>query len=93
MIKRTFIKNKKAFLIRVLGKNQVYLALLLLEKGYEVHGTSRDHEVSSFANLLHLGIRDRVKTMWEELLSDEATRELLYADLLCIPSSKNRMKT
>ena len=67
MIRRPFIKNKKDSLIRVLGKNGVYLALLLLEKGYEVYGTSRFHEVSSFGNLLHLGIRDRVKTMWEEL--------------------------
>jgi GDPmannose 4,6-dehydratase len=54
---------KKALIIGVSGQDGTYLAKLLLEKGYEVYGTSRDHEVSSFANLVRLGIRDRVKTM------------------------------
>ena len=54
---------KKALIIGVSGQDGAYLAKLLLEKGYEVYGTSRDHEVSSFANLVTLGIRDRVKTM------------------------------
>ena len=55
--------RKKALIIGVSGQDGAYLAKLLLEKGYEVYGTSRDHEVSSFANLVTLGIRDRVKTM------------------------------
>ena len=29
--------------------------------GYEVHGTSRDHEVGAFSNLLRLGIKGQVK--------------------------------
>jgi len=37
------------------------LALHLLGAGYEVHGTSRDHEVSQFSNLRRLGIADRVQ--------------------------------
>jgi GDPmannose 4,6-dehydratase len=56
-------KTKKALIIGVSGQDGAYLAKFLLEKGYEVHGTSRDHEVSSFSNLVKLGIRDRVKTM------------------------------
>jgi len=52
---------KKALIIGVSGQDGAYLAKLLLEKGYEVHGTSRDHEVSSFGNLVKLGIKDRVK--------------------------------
>jgi GDPmannose 4,6-dehydratase len=52
---------KKALIIGVSGQDGAYLAKLLLEKGYEVHGTSRDHEVSSFRNLQRLGIKDRVK--------------------------------
>ena len=51
---------KKALIIGVSGQDGAYLARLLLEKGYEVHGTSRDHEVSSFSNLAALGIKDRV---------------------------------
>ena len=54
-------KNKVALIIGVSGQDGGYLAKLLLEKGYEVHGTSRDHEVSHFGNLVKLGIRDRVK--------------------------------
>ena len=52
---------KKALIIGVSGQDGSYLARLLLEKGYEVHGTSRDHEVSAFDNLVKLGIKDRVK--------------------------------
>ena len=56
-------KTTKALIIGVSGQDGAYLAKLLLEKGYTVFGTSRDHEVSSFSNLVTLGIRDRVKTM------------------------------
>jgi len=52
---------KKALIIGVSGQDGAYLAQLLLEKGYEVHGTSRDHEVGTFLNLEKLGIKDRVK--------------------------------
>jgi GDPmannose 4,6-dehydratase len=52
---------KKALIIGVSGQDGAYLAKLLLEKGYEVHGTSRDHEVGTFRNLEKLGIKDRVK--------------------------------
>ena len=52
---------KKALIIGISGQDGAYLADLLLGKGYEVHGTSRDHEVSSFGNLARFGIKDRVK--------------------------------
>jgi GDPmannose 4,6-dehydratase len=51
---------KKALIIGVSGQDGAYLARYLLEKQYEVHGTSRDHEVSAFANLRALGIKERV---------------------------------
>jgi GDP-D-mannose dehydratase len=38
-------------------------AALMLERGYDVHGTSRDAQASSFAKLARLGIRDQV-TLW-----------------------------
>ena len=41
-------KLKKALIIGVSGQDGAYLAKLLLEKGYTVFGTSRDHEVSPF---------------------------------------------
>ena len=51
---------KRALIFGVSGQDGAYLAKLLLEKGYEVHGTSRDHEIATFANLESLGIRDEV---------------------------------
>ncbi|HKG54119.1 MAG TPA: GDP-mannose 4,6-dehydratase, partial [Anaerolineales bacterium] len=54
---------RRALICGVSGQDGAYLACFLLEKGYEVWGTSRDAQVSTFANLLRLGIRDRVKTI------------------------------
>ncbi|VEP15555.1 GDP-mannose 4,6-dehydratase [Hyella patelloides LEGE 07179] len=52
---------KTALICGVSGQDGAYLAKLLLEKGYTVVGTSRDAQVSSFRNLLRLGIREKVK--------------------------------
>lgn len=51
----------KALICGVGGQDGAYLARLLLEKGYEVWGTSRDAQISEFRNLKLLGIRDRIK--------------------------------
>lgn len=52
----------KSLIIGVSGQDGSLLADLLIGKGYEVHGTSRDAQVSSFDNLERLGIRGRVRT-------------------------------
>lgn len=52
---------KKALICGVSGQDGAYLAKLLLEKGYEVYGASRDAQGSSFSNLMRLGIKDQVK--------------------------------
>ncbi len=54
---------RRALICGISGQDGAYLACFLLEKGYEVWGTSRDAQASNFANLLRLGIRDRVKTV------------------------------
>jgi GDPmannose 4,6-dehydratase len=54
---------RKALICGISGQDGAYLARLLLEKGYEVWGTSRDAQASTFGNLLRLGILDRVKTV------------------------------
>ena len=51
---------KKALICGISGQDGAYLAHLLLAKGYEVYGTSRDAQMSSFRNLARLGIRDKV---------------------------------
>ncbi len=52
---------KKALICGIAGQDGAYLAQLLLQKGYEVYGTSRDAQMSSFQNLVRLGIREAVK--------------------------------
>ena len=52
---------RKALIIGISGQDGSYLAELLLKKGYEVHGTSRDADLSNFYGLKKLGIIDRIK--------------------------------
>jgi GDPmannose 4,6-dehydratase len=52
---------KKALICGISGQDGAYLAKLLLEKGYEVTGTSRDAQMSSLRNLQRLEIREQVK--------------------------------
>ncbi|MDY7013576.1 MAG: GDP-mannose 4,6-dehydratase [Cyanobacteriota bacterium] len=52
---------KKVLICGVSGQDGAYLAKLLLDRGYTVCGTSRDAQMSSFKNLVRLGIRDRIK--------------------------------
>jgi len=52
--------NKKALICGVSGQDGAYLAQLLLAKGYQVFGASRDAQVASFNNLARLGIFDQV---------------------------------
>ena len=49
-----------ALIFGISGQDGAYLARLLLERGFAVHGTSRDREMASFANLSWLGVRERV---------------------------------
>jgi GDPmannose 4,6-dehydratase len=51
---------KKALICGVSGQDGAYLAQLLLEKEYEVFGSSRDAQASSSSNLRKLDIFDRV---------------------------------
>ena len=53
---------KRALIFGVSGQDGAYLSKLLLDRGYEVHGASRDAESQSFRRLELLGIRDRVTT-------------------------------
>jgi len=53
--------NKKVLIIGITGQDGAYLAKLLLNEGFEVFGTSRDAELSSFNNLKKLDIFEKVK--------------------------------
>ena len=54
-------QKRRALICGVSGQDGAYLAQLLLSRGYEVIGTSRDSQMSRFANLSRLGIRDRIQ--------------------------------
>lgn len=51
---------KKALICGVSGQDGAYLSRLLLGKGYDVNGTARDAQMSSFNNLHQLGIREQI---------------------------------
>ncbi|QEP43548.1 GDP-mannose 4,6-dehydratase [Ectothiorhodospiraceae bacterium BW-2] len=53
--------QKRALICGVSGQDGSYLAQLLLNKGYEVWGTSRDAEGSSFNNLKRLAIQSKIR--------------------------------
>jgi len=52
---------KKALICGITGQDGSYLAKLLLNKNYEVWGTSRDVEMSNLSNLVKLNIVNQVK--------------------------------
>ena len=58
-----------ALILGVSGQDGAYLADILVRRGLEVHGTSRDKEVASYAGLRRLGIHDRV-TCHSAVLND-----------------------
>jgi len=53
--------GKRALICGISGQDGTYLAKLLLDRGYEVWGSSRDAELSSFGNLHRLRIYDSVR--------------------------------
>ena len=53
---------KKALICGISGQDGAYLAKLLIGKGYQVSGTSRDAQTAAFTNLKRLGVLDSVKT-------------------------------
>lgn len=53
--------TKKALICGISGQDGSYLSRFLLDKGYEVHGTARDAQMASFANLTTLEIRDHIR--------------------------------
>ncbi len=53
--------SRRALICGISGQDGTYLAQLLLDRGYEVWGSSRDAEMNSFRNLRTLGIHDKVR--------------------------------
>ena len=54
------VKIKKALICGVSGQDGAYLAKLLVDKGYQVFGTARDAQMSTFPNLDTVGVKNKV---------------------------------
>jgi GDPmannose 4,6-dehydratase len=52
--------RRRALIVGVSGQDGAYLARLLLDKGYEVIGTSRDAQATRFDNLARLEVSSRL---------------------------------
>lgn len=53
-------RQKTALIFGISGQDGAYLAKHLLEKNYQVHGTSRDAEISGFASLAKLEVKGQI---------------------------------
>ena len=52
--------TKKALIFGVCGQDGAYLTKLLADRGYDVHGTSRDREIANTSKLRALNVADRL---------------------------------
>ena len=73
------VSGKTALICGVCGQDGAYLAHNLLQKGYRVVGTTRALPAAPPANLVRLGIADRVALHANTLENRDAVRELLAA--------------
>src|ERR1700730_3640481 len=69
---------RKALITGISGQDGSYLAKLLLQKGYQVCGTSRDAQISSFRNLDRVGIRGEVELASVALNDFRSVLEVLF---------------
>jgi GDPmannose 4,6-dehydratase len=70
---------KKAFITGLNGQDGSYLAELLLEKGYEVHGVVRRHSVAENQNyrLGRSDVSDKINTHYGDLLDYPSLQRLM----------------
>jgi GDPmannose 4,6-dehydratase len=68
---------KRALIIGVSGQDGAYLSKLLLDKGYEVYGASRDAEITTFSSLRRLGTFGRVQLASMSLIDFRSILQVL----------------
>jgi GDPmannose 4,6-dehydratase len=73
---------KRALICGIGGQDGAYLAQLLIIKGYDVWGTSRDAQAASFNNLRTLGILQKVHLL---SMAPNDFRSVLSALTVCEP--------
>src|SRR5882757_4121332 len=70
-------ERNRALITGITGQDGSYLADLLLEKGYEVHGTVRRSSTEKFERIEHL--RDRITLHQADLLDQRSLVDALRA--------------
>ncbi len=70
-------KNKKALIFGISGQDGSYLASFLFQKGYQVHGTSRDPYTNKLNNLHALEIFEAINVHTVDATSIEQVRDLI----------------
>ncbi len=69
------MSTRRVLICGISGQDGSYLAQFLLEKGYEVWGTSRDAQASTFGNLSRLGILHGLRLFpWPQMISGVCCR-------------------
>lgn len=68
---------ERALIIGISGQDGSYLSKLLVDKGFEVYGTSRDAEVTAFSGLKTLGIYDKVNLVSMSLTDFRSTMQVI----------------
>jgi len=68
---------KKALICGISGQDGTLLAKFLLEKNYEVYGSSRDAQFTPFTNLVNLKIRDQVNLVSMSLTDFRSVLQVL----------------
>jgi len=68
---------KRALIIGISGQDGAYLSKLLLDKGYEVFGASRDAEITSFKALRRLETFDKVQLTSMSLIDFRSILQVL----------------
>jgi GDPmannose 4,6-dehydratase len=71
------VSERRALITGITGQDGSYLADLLLEQGYEVHGMVRRSSTESFERIAHLG--SRVELLQADLLDQASLQEALRA--------------
>lgn len=71
------MSKKRALIFGVSGQDGVYLSQLLLDKGYEVHGTSRDVDAAHFDGLQRMGILSKLRVHSSNLTDYRSVIETL----------------
>jgi len=71
--------SRRALILGISGQDGAYLAELLLRKGYEVHGTSREAQAADLWRLRALGILDSVELHRLHPANEEDSRRVVAA--------------